>query len=41
MLQLKTVTLDEFKRWMNTESRAHSNRLAHHPERLRPSFDLE
>ena len=41
MLQLRTITLDEFKRWMSTESRAHGNCLVHYPEQLRPSFDLE
>ena len=40
MLQLRTITPDESKRWMSTESRAHGNCQAHDPERLRPSFDL-
>ncbi len=40
MLELRSITPDEFERWMSTESRAHGNRLAHDPERLRPRFDL-
>lgn len=40
MLELKNITPEEFERWMSTESRAHGNRLAHDPERLRPRFDL-
>lgn len=40
MLELRNITPDEFERWMATESRAHGNRLAHDPERLRPRFDL-
>ena len=40
MLELRNITPDEFERWMSTESRAHGNRLAHDPERLRPRFDL-
>ena len=40
MLQLRTISPDEFKRWMSTESRAHGNCPAQDPERLRPSFDL-
>ena len=40
MLELRNITPDEFERWMATESRAHGNRLAHDPERLRPRFNL-
>ena len=40
MPELRNITPDEFERWMATESRAHGNRLAHDPERLRPRFDL-
>ena len=40
MFELRNITPDEFERWMATESRAHGNRLAHDPERLRPRFDL-
>ena len=41
MLELRNITPDEFERWLSVESRAHGNRLAHDPERLRPRFDLE
>ena len=38
--ELRPVTEDEFLRWLRAESRAHSNRLDHDPEELRPHFDL-
>ena len=41
MLELRTITPDEFERWMRTESRAHGNRFNHDPEELRPHFDLD
>ena len=40
MQELRTVTPDEFEPWLRAESRAHSNRLDHDPEELRPYFDL-
>lgn len=41
MLEMRTVTGDEFLQWLRAESRAHGNRLAHDPEELRPHFDLD
>ena len=41
MLELRNVTDNEFEAWMRAESRAHGNRLAHDPEQLRPTFDLD
>lgn len=41
MLELRTVAPDEFAHWLRAESRAHSNRLDHDPEELRPNFDLD
>ena len=38
--ELRPVTDDEFLQWLRAESRAHSNRLDHEPEDLRPHFDL-
>ena len=38
--ELRPVTPDEFLQWLRAESRAHSNRLDHDPEDLRPHFDL-
>ena len=38
--ELRPVTDDEFLQWLRAESRAHSNRLDHDPEDLRPHFDL-
>ena len=38
--ELRPVTPDEFLQWLRAESRAHSNRLDHDPEELRPHFDL-
>ena len=40
MQELRPVTPDEFESWLRAESRAHSNRLDHEPEELRPHFDL-
>ena len=40
MQELRPVTPDEFESWLRAESRAHSNRLDHEPEDLRPHFDL-
>ena len=40
MQELRPVTPDEFESWLRAESRAHSNRLDHEPEELRPQFDL-
>ena len=41
MLEMRTVTSDEFVQWLRAESRAHGNRLNHDPEELRPHFDLD
>ena len=41
MLELRNVTDNEFEPWLRAESRAHGNRLAHDPEQLRPTFDLD
>ena len=38
--ELRPVTDEEFLQWLRAESRAHSNRLDHDPEELRPHFDL-
>ena len=40
MQELRPVTSEEFESWLRAESRAHSNRLDHEPEDLRPHFDL-
>ena len=37
---LRPVEPSEFLQWLRAESRAHSNRLDHDPEELRPHFDL-
>ena len=41
MLEMRTVTTDEFVQWCRAEARAHGNRLAGDPEVLRPHFDLD
>ena len=41
MLEMRTVTNDEFVQWLRSEARAHGNRLDHDPEALRPHFDLD
>lgn len=41
MLEIRTVTPDEFVQWVRVEARAYSNRLAVDPEVLRPHFDLD
>ena len=41
MLEMRTVTADEFVQWLRAEARAHGNRLDHDPEVLRPHFDLD
>jgi predicted acetyltransferase len=41
MLEMRTVTPEEFVRWLRAEARAHGNRLDHDPEELRPHFDLD
>ena len=41
MLEMRTITPDEFEHWTRAESRAHGNRLNDDPERLRPFFDLD
>ena len=41
MLEMRTITTDEFEHWCRAESRAHGNRLNDDPERLRPFFDLD
>ena len=41
MLEMRTVTTDEFVQWLHAEARAHSNRLDDDPEVLRPHFDLD
>ena len=40
MPEMRPVADAEFLPWLRAESRAHSNRLAHDPELLRPHFDL-
>ena len=40
MQELRPITPDEFEPWLRAESRAHSNRLDHDPNELRPHFDL-
>ena len=41
MLEMRTVTPDEFVQWVRVESRAYGNRLDVDPEVLRPHFDLD
>jgi predicted acetyltransferase len=41
MLEMRTLTEDEFIWWLRAEARAHGNRLDHDPEALRPHFDLD
>ena len=41
MLEMRTVTPDEFVPWCRAEARAHGNRLDGDPEMLRPHFDLD
>ncbi len=41
MLELRTVTPDEFVQWVRVEARAYGNRLDNDPEVLRPHFDLD
>ena len=41
MVEMRTVTADEFVQWLHAEARAHGNRLDHDPEVLRPHFDLD
>ena len=41
MLEMRSITPDEFVRWTRAEARAHGNRLADDPETLRPRFDLD
>ena len=41
MLELRTVTADEFGQWVRVEARAYGNRLTVDPEVLRPHFDLD
>ena len=41
MLEMRSVTTDEFVQWLHAEARAHGNRLDHDPEALRPHFDLD
>ena len=41
MLEMRTVTTDEFVQWVRAEARAHGNRLDNDPEVLRPHFDLD
>ena len=41
MLEMRTVTTDEFVEWCRAEARAHGNRLDGDPEVLRPHFDLD
>ncbi len=41
MLELRTVTADEFVQWVRVEARAYGNRLNIDPEVLRPDFDLD
>ena len=41
MLEMRTVSADEFVQWVRVESRAYGNRLDDDPEVLRPHFDLD
>ena len=41
MLEMRTVTADEFAQWCRAEARAYGNRLNADPEVLRPHFDLD
>ena len=41
MLEMRTVTPEEFVQWLRAEARSHGNRLNDDPEVLRPHFDLE
>ena len=41
MLELRTITPDEFIPWCRAEARAHGNRLDGDPEALRAHFDLD
>ena len=41
MLEMRTITPEEFAQWLRAEARAHGNRLDHDPEELRPHFDLD
>ena len=41
MLEMRTVTADEFVQWVRAEARAYGNRLNDDPEVLRPHFDLD
>ena len=41
MLEMRTVTPEEFVQWVRVESRAYGNRLDVDPEVLRPHFDLD
>ena len=41
MLEMRTVTPDEFEQWVRAEARSYGNRLAADPEALRPHFDLD
>ena len=41
MLEMRTVTADEFVQWLHAEARAHGNRLNIDPEVLRPHFELD
>ena len=41
MLEMRTVTTDEFVQWCRAEARAHGNRLDVDPAVLRPHFDLD
>ena len=41
MLEMRTVTTDEFAEWLRAEARAYGNRLDDDPEVLRPHFDLD
>ncbi len=38
--ELRPIADSEFLQWLRAESRAHSNRLDHEPDDLRPHFDL-
>ena len=41
MLEMRSVTNDEFVQWLHAEARAYGNRLDADPEVLRPHFDLD
>ena len=41
MLEMRSISPEEFVPWTRAEARAHGNRLDDDPEMLRPRFDLD